>query len=320
MHKNDLILLTETWTCKLSDIAVNGFHEVRLDRLVKNKSAKRNSGGIAIYIKDWLFKHTKVIKCESDDIIWLKIKGQIFNFVHDVYLCLCYIIPYGSSREPLVEVSVLDRISDFILQIVNENNNCYNLIVCGDFNSRTSTCQDFVIYDNNANTHALPYGYIIDENLPRFSEDHIINQNGRWLLEFCVLNNLRICNGRVGADKGIGKFTFVGSTGCSVVDYVLVSLDLLNHLTHFEICPPNILSDHCAILFSVKCTENKNRNDQVFQGHDDTISKKYVWNINEKENYINALCLEEEALSNLTNDIAFCGTKGEIDQSIRMFL
>ena len=33
MHKNDLILLTETWTCKLSDIAVNG--------LVKNKSAKR---------------------------------------------------------------------------------------------------------------------------------------------------------------------------------------------------------------------------------------------------------------------------------------
>ena len=53
----------------------------------------------------------------------------------------------------------------------------------------------------------------------------------------------------------------------------------------------------------------------------DTISKKkYVWNINEKENYINTLCLEEEALSNLTADIAYCGTKGEVDQSIRMFL
>ena len=37
-------------------------------------------------------------------------------------------------------------------------------------------------------------------------------------------------------------------------------------------------------MFSVKCTENKNRNDQVFQGRDDTISKKYVWTINEKEN------------------------------------
>ena len=39
-----------------------------------------------------------------------------------------------------------------------------------------------------------------------------------------------------------------------------------------------------------------------------------------KKNYINALCLEEEALSNITADIAHCGTKGEIDQSIRMFL
>ena len=78
-------------------------------------------------------------------------------------------------------------------------------MVCGDFNSRTSTCQDFLNYDNDANTHALPYDYIIDENLPRLSEDHIINQNGRRLLEFCISNNLRICNGRVGADKALGS-------------------------------------------------------------------------------------------------------------------
>ena len=71
MYKNDLILLTETWTCKLTDIAVNRFHEVRLDKLVKNKSAKRNSDRIAIYIKDWLFKHTKVIKCERSKVKFL---------------------------------------------------------------------------------------------------------------------------------------------------------------------------------------------------------------------------------------------------------
>ena len=160
-------------------------------------------------------------------------------------MCLSYIIPYGSGMEPLVEVSVLNRISDFILQIANENNNYYSLMVCGDLNSRTSTCQEIVIYDNDASIHALPYDYIIDKNLPRFSEDHIINQNGRKLLEFFISNNLRICNGRVGADKGTGKFTFFGITGCSVVDYVLVSSDLLNELfVAFWICPPNILSDH----------------------------------------------------------------------------
>ena len=39
-----------------------------------------------------------------------------------------------------------------------------------------------------------------------------------------------------------------------------------------------------------------------------------------KRKLYNALCLEEQALSNLIADIAYCGTKGEIYQSIRMFL
>ena len=107
-------------------------------------------------------------------------------------------------------------------------------------------------------THALPSNYIFDEIefaafffFFFFSEDLVINQNGRRLLEFFIFNNLRICKGRVGADKGIGRFTFVGSTGCSVVNNGLVSSDVLHCLSHFEICPPNILSDHCAITFYI---------------------------------------------------------------------
>ena len=318
--KSDLIFLTETWSCALTDIAVNGFHDVRLDRLVKHKSAKRNSGGIAVYIKDWLFKDTTVLKCESDDILWLKINGQVFNMVNDLYLCLCYILPQGSSRQPLIEIPVLDRISDFILEIANETNNNYNLMICGDFNSRTSTNLDFVLYDNDANIHALPSDYTIDENLPRFSQDYITNQNGRNLLEFCILNNLRICNGRVGADKGIGKYTFVGKAGCSVVDYVLVSSDLLQHILYFEVCLPNILSDHCTIVYSIKHFACNDYTDQPLHSQNENISKKYVWNINEKENYLNALHAENETVLNLTTDIAGCSTPGEIDQNIFKFL
>ena len=140
----------------------------------------------------------------------------------DLYLCLSYIIPSGSSREALTEISVLDRISDHIIQIANETNNNYNILLCGDLNSRTGSEQDFVIFDNDVNMDLLPDDYEVDENLQRFSQDSSININGRKLLDFCKLNGLRICNGRLGMDKGIGKYTYVGYSGRSVVDYVIV--------------------------------------------------------------------------------------------------
>ena len=47
------------------------------------------------------------------------------------------------------------------------------------------------------------------------------------------------------ADNGIGKYTYVGSTGCSVIDYGLVTPILLNVIQYFIVKDPNILSDHC---------------------------------------------------------------------------
>ena len=43
---------------------------------------------------------------------------------------------------------------------------------------------------------------------------------------------LRILNGRMGADKGIGKCMFVGSTGKSLADYVIVGLHYFLSFIH----------------------------------------------------------------------------------------
>ena len=178
-QNNDIILLTETWSSELTDISVNGFNVFQLDRGNKKLNTKRNSGGIALYIKSDIINYCTLIEKDSDDILWLKINGSLFNLTYDLYLCLCYIIPSGSSREPVTEVSVLDRISDFIVKIANDTHNCYNILICGDFNSRTGTENDFVVFDNNANIDVLPDDYLIDEFLTRFSQDHVINSNGR---------------------------------------------------------------------------------------------------------------------------------------------
>ena len=111
--------------------------------------------------------------------------------------------------------------------------------------------QDYVVFDNYANIDLLSDDYEKDENFERFSKDNTVNVNGRKLLEFCRLNGLRVCNGRMGADQVVGQYTYVGSTGCSVVDYVIVNSSLFNRIISFQVSEQNILSVHCAVEFSV---------------------------------------------------------------------
>ena len=42
-------------------------------------------------------------------------------------------------------------------------------------------------------------------------------------------------NGRVGNDRGIGSYTFVGSRGSSVIDYVLASQSLFDFVNDFKV-------------------------------------------------------------------------------------
>ena len=100
-----------------------------------------------------------------------------------------------------------------------------------------------MVFDNYANIDVLPTDYVMDKTLQRISQDKIVNFSGRRLLEFCKMHGLRICNGRLGSDLGIGNYTYVGSSGKSVVDYVLVNPFSLDHFSTFEVGEPNIFSD-----------------------------------------------------------------------------
>ena len=285
-NNSAFVMLTETWAGEFSDLSVPGFNLFQLNRVEKKKNTKRNSGGIALYIKESYFSYCTLLKMDSDDIIWIKIKGQLFNLQHDIYLCLCYIIPSSSSREALVEMDVLDRISNFIIKIANDTNDCYNVLICGDFNSRIGNERDYVIFDNTANINILPNDYKIDEIVPRFSHDNTVNINGRKLFNFCQLNGLRIANGRLGSDKGVGKYTYVVNNGRSVIDYAIVNPYLLDVICNFHVDDPNILSDHCMIQFSIPF---KTTHEKATSGENatfDKVKKKYVWHEERSNEYI----------------------------------
>ena len=160
----------------------------------------------------------------------------------------------------------------------------------------------------------LPDDYIIDTEVRRFSQDKgHMNNNGTLLLDLCKQTGLRIFNGRFGNDKGIGKYTFIGSRGSSLVDYVMGTQNLFQFIENFDVSEPNILSDHCIVSFSF--VFDKPYINVVNTEYD------YVWSNDMKNNFIDGLsshCMLDK-LNNFTDRFQQAENKQDIDECISHF-
>ena len=289
-QNNDIVMFNETWTSEMSNLDVENFEYFALHRTQRKLNAKRDSGGIIIYVKSELYNSKMLVKTDCDDIIWLKFEPGVFS-ENALYLCVCYVLPTGTSREVIVETSVFDRVSNDIAYFQSNNNesDC-SFIICGDMNARTKDLPDMVLDDNFVHL-PLPDDYILDDFImPRASEDKKSNQNGTLLFEFCKQTNMRILNGRTGSDNGIGKFTCHKHRGKSVVDYILVSTDILPLICSFDIGDPNILSDHSFLYCSIWANSHHS-NDRLFNDENiEYVSYKYVWDDNLLNEFKSRLC------------------------------
>ena len=194
-----------------------------------------------------------------------------------------------------------------MVYVENKTQNDCNLLIYGDFNGRSSDNPDFVIDDDPTHISVLPDDYIPDGFMQRFSEDQgHTNNNGLYLLEFCKQTGVRIMNGRVGEDYGVGKYTFVGHRGCSVVDYVLAKPELFDFVKHFKVHEPNILSDHCLLTISLEfgITEHVHLQSET----NETVQGKYKWKKELKTDFIDRIedSVATEKLSSLNGKIHNC--------------
>ena len=155
----------------------------------------------------------------------------------NVFLCLCYNLPSGTSRQGLTEDNIFDRISSYMVHLQSLSDKPRKFIICGDMNARVADTNDFVSGDASRHVYTLPKDNVAYNWLPRSSKETKLNSNGNLLIDFCRQTGLRIANGRVGSDAGIGECTYVGSRGASLIDYVLLSEDVLKKCVWSE---PNI--------------------------------------------------------------------------------
>ena len=324
---NDVVLFTETWGNDYTKLDVRDFTHVALNKTEIKANSKRASGGISIYIKDSLIKYGKdielVAKRFDDDIIWLHLSTEYFNIINDYHLCLCYNVPAGSTRQVMVGTNIFDRLTEHIVKLKSISDEDCKFLVCGDFNARTDDLQDYVSDDDSRHIYPLPEDYTADEQLPRNNTDTVVNSNGRYLLDFCKGTGLRIANGRVGQDANIGECTYVGRNGSKLIDYILVSQNMLDMFSSFRVCTPNIFSDLCEIKFSLsEIIAPDELQENILKFEDPNVGNKYIWNKTLQDEYVTKLAAPEtvESFENVFIDINDGTSNNEIDECVNNFV
>ena len=246
---------------------------------------KKNFHGICTLIKTNISHNVmQLLETQSDHVLWLHIKKECFGkefILGSVYL------PHENSTH--YHEDMFDNIEEDIMYF-NVNFSNVPVIMLGDFNSRTGLQDDFLDIDHNVVENS---GFLLDENYlvfskqnleelgiitDRFNQDNVLNRNGKRLIESCRNLNLKIVNGRFGKDRNIGSFTCMSHNGNSLVDYALVSPDLLSCISDFEVDSlDHCLSDiHRPICLELSFIERKSNDVKIIQIEYDTTSQNNI--------------------------------------------
>ena len=178
-----MISFVETWTNDNdNEIKIPGFHFVDGSNRKKHKKARRNSGGIHIFVQISISKGIKKLPKSHSDILWIKMDRTFFKLNKDIYVATIYISPEHSSSN----VDGIEPIYEQLIADVVKFSSLGHVIVQGDFNAYANTKQDFVSYDDSGRSNPKDDHYISDQNLPRNNLDpKLINNSGKHLLNLC---------------------------------------------------------------------------------------------------------------------------------------
>ena len=194
-----------------------------------------------------------------------------------------------------------DEIESEMISIVIVDKKYIALI--GDFNAKTGTLNDIIQpddsfldlfdIDSDSDLYAYMYDYeiLLNQGIPlkRVSKcKGRTNNYGHKLLEVCKRNNLYIANSRIGSDLNIGERT---CKDASVVDYLILSSNLFNLVTRFEIEEffPLYSDCHCCLRINLKAILDNIRNDKVPVTEEGNTQNFVRWKNQKKSEYVNRI-------------------------------
>ena len=201
ISKYDICGLAETHSDLGSNLSIEGFKCYSKHRPI---SKNKRHGGISLYIKRDISKGVKILNTNNKNVIWCKLDKSFFNLPKNIYLGTIYFSQsiYENSKGE-------DYIADLEQDIVDFSMNG-DIIIQGDFNARTGILQEFIKDDDNSKIfcESLPDDYVANVADFRQSLDKTIDARGTQLIELCIVNNMRILNGRIiGDSRGKNMFS-----------------------------------------------------------------------------------------------------------------
>jgi hypothetical protein len=119
----------------------------------------------------------------------------------------------------------IDMLEDCVVQKLVSLND-YDLLLCGDMNAKTSDVVPEFVHDDDL---YINYNKEAHNEVPRRSEDKILNSYGKKLLNLCSALGLIILNGVCNGDLE-GRYTYISDSGNSVNDYFITSANFLDLL------------------------------------------------------------------------------------------
>ena len=122
------------------------------------------------------------------------------------------------------------------MAVHSRSNSDVKYVIAGDFNAYTQ-CQDDFLRNDSLSCWFDQVPDISDEvPEPRHNLDlRELNLYGRQLLDFCKSTGVRILNGRCGQDRNVDNYTCIMENSYSVIDYVMVSQEILSYVTKFKV-------------------------------------------------------------------------------------
>ena len=312
----DFVGLVETKTDKVDDNIFLNHEYVALQK--KDKKHKYGGiHGIGLLVKKKYYHEIAIINNGlSENVLWIKLNKSILGF--ETVLGIIYIQHEGS---PYHHDYIFDNLAEEIIEIRN-NHQC-PMILLGDLNSRISNLSDVVDIEDEVAAHCNFDEEIVSDlfdcrqelellgiSETRFSCDTKVNNNGRKLLELCKSLNLKIVNGRIGTDGGIGNLTCHRPNGSSLIDYAISSPSLFKYFHDFEIdiFDSNLSDSHCPVMLSMSVSKAV-ANRTTVQTHNKALldeSKDILvtkWKHELADEYKNAFTHTEEDINRLINRI-----------------
>ncbi|MEW8546452.1 MAG: reverse transcriptase family protein, partial [Candidatus Thiodiazotropha sp.] len=267
---------------------MKGYCAYNFYRKFRHRRARRNSGGVVIYVKSELKNGVKIVKNIHDTIIWLKLEKSFFDQPEDFYICGAYIWGEDSPAFNLYNIDLFEVLEDDI----NYYSNYGKVAVCGDFNCRVGLKPDYIVCDSNV-TGIDDIDYVPDIPLQRVSEDKTSNGQGIKLLDLCKATKLRIANGRIGDDRHTGAFTY-SNVGSSVIDYLLLRECDFEIVKNFKVNDFNIFSDHTPLSIEFCCSKG------FVNVNEDRDYEHYKWDCEKRDIFRRDLISQLPVLNNLT--------------------